>query len=128
MTIKEKFNIRKARINEYFEHVSFCREIERVVVEKERAITALVDADKVNEKFACRKSYITTAPATNMSEIGDNVYPQIQYCHRFNANPCPIFNCPYHAKREQYRNELLLLEQAVINKRLAFKRIFERIK
>lgn len=128
MTIKEKFDIRLSRLKEYMHYVSLCRDAQRLVSQLERSITKVVDADKVDDVFACIKSYHTTLPAVDISQIGEDVYPHERYCHRFNQNPCPIFNCPYYKNKKQYDNQKLLLQQAMVDKQQAFKRIFERIK
>ncbi len=128
MTIKEKFDIRLSRLKEYMHYVSLCRDAQRLLAQLERSITKMVDADKVDDVFACIKSYHTTLPAIDISQIGEDVYPHTRHCHRFDQNPCPIFNCPYHKNKNQYDNQKLLLQQAMIDKQQAFKRIFERIK
>ena len=128
MTIKEIFNIRISRIKEYAKHVYFCNDMKRVLGAMENAITSIVDPGKVDDTYVCRKVYYTTMPATNTYETGDNVYHHVKYCHRFNDGPCPIFNCPYNDKNVLYKNQENLLRQAMIDKRLSFKRIFQRIK
>lgn len=128
MTIKEKFDIRLSRVKEYMHNVSLCRDTQRLVAQLEHSITKTVDADKVDDVFACIKHYNTTLPAVDISQIGDDVYFHTSYCHRFNQKPCPIHNCPYHKNKKQYDNQQLLLQQATLDKQLAFKRIFERIK
>ena len=130
MTIKEKFDIRLSRIKDYVDHISYCRDMARLATHLENNITKVVNADEddVDNVFACIKTYQTISPATNMYEVGDNVHFNMQCCHRFNEKPCPIFNCPYHNDKERYDNQQLLLQQAKIDKQMAFKRIFERIK
>lgn len=128
MTIKERFNIRISRIKDYANYVSYCRDMERSVAQLEKDITKIVDADKVDEVFACIKHYNTTLPAVDISQIGEDVYFHTCYCHRFEQKPCPIFNCRYHKSKKAYDNQLMLLKQAKIDKQLAFKRMFERIK
>ena len=128
MTIKEKFNLRIAKIKDYANCVSYCHDVKRSLKQLEHGITRIVDAEKADEVFACIKHYNTTLPAVDISQIGDDVYFHTSYCYRFNQKPCPIFNCPYYKNKKQYDNQQLLLQQAMLDKQLAFKRIFERIK
>ena len=128
MTIKQKMNIRIERIKDYMEQVSYCRDMRRCVNAMSKDITKFVDADRVDETYACIKIYYTQSPATSVNEVGDGVYQHMKLCHRFNENPCPIFNCPYNEQNKQFKNNDLLLRQAQIDKQAAFKRIFSRIK
>ena len=128
VAFKERLRTRIARIQEYKEYASLYRAIKRDTYVAEGHITKLVDANTVDETYACIKQYYTYMPATNTQEIGEGIIPHIKYCHRFDEKQCPIWNCPYYEKNKKYHNAKLFLRQAQIEKRMAFKRIFERIK
>ena len=121
MTIKKRFNTRISRIKEYKKLVSMCRDAKRSLNQLEKDITKIINADEVDDVFVCIKHYHTTLPATDISQIGDDVYPHISYCHRFGEQKCPVVNCIYHENNELYHNQQLLLQQAMIDKNLAFK-------
>lgn len=128
MTIKEKFNERIDRIKAYKVQVNFYRNMVKELRNKQNDITAIVDADKVDETYACIKAYHTWFAATDCGKFGEEVYFHTKNCHRFDEKPCPIFNCPYNARHKQYQEQERLLHLAQKNKHLAFERIFERIR
>lgn len=128
MTIKEKFNIRIARVQEYLAMTDNIRQMKKNLENAEQKIIMTVDADKVEDTFVCIKKYFTTAPAIHVSEIGDNVYEHVKYCSRFDEKPCSLVKCPYRENKRQYDIKKILLEIEQDNQKERFQNIFKRIK
>lgn len=119
MTIKEKMNIRISRIREYKELVAKYRDIASKFMSYEIG----VEFDENDpEPIGCIKTKL-------YHEDGGSVFPVVKVCEYFNdVTHCPVSNCSYHDKYEQYKSQEILLRQAKLEKRKAFKRLFERIK
>lgn len=127
MELKRKYNFKISQFKEYLRLASQCRELQRGLHKLESNISVMVDADRVDDVFACIKHYHSSLPAVDISQIGD-VYPQVRYCYRFNEKPCPVSSCRFNKEKNKYQNQLALLERTQNEKLAAFKRIFERIK
>ena len=122
MTLKEKFNIRKSRINEYKEKVAkFCKIVSDCSTENN--IRAEFN-EYESEPIACMKTKVYK------NEGGDPEY-LFRYidCSFFsNKEVCRMDLCPLHKANEEYIKHEKLVQQARSEKRAAFKSIFQRIK
>ena len=128
MTLKERFGIRISRIKEYKQQVALCRAMGRRAAELKKNITVMTNADDVDERFACIKTYETYAPATTMADVGENVYSHIKYCKNFDGGKCQMVDCPYYYRNKQYEDQVSLLRRAMVDRQVAFQQIFARIK
>ena len=123
MTPKEKINERISRIKEYNEQVTKYRNMRAVSDVELKDIRVEFEADSPVEPTGCFK-----VKWYERSDGFDDRTPFVMRCEHFDDNGCPVSDCPYHAKHQQYIEHLRLLRDAKEVKRTAFKRIFEKIK
>ena len=117
--IKEKIATRKLLVREYKKQAAKCRDVATGL--SLDGINVVFDENGI-EPVACVKTKIY------QRQDGEVVMPVIKTCEHFGENQCPVSDCPYHSKYEQYKGQEKLLTQAKAEKRIAFKRIFQRIK
>ena len=119
MSIQKKINIRKSLIKDYKKQVAKCRDIASKLSLKN--ISAEFKENDI-EPVACVKIKVYER------DDGAVVMPVVRNCEHFGKRPCPIIECPYHNKYERYQYQEYLLNKAKIDKKIAFKRMFQRIK
>lgn len=122
MTLKEKFEIRQARFKEYAKLASKFRKIAF-------DFTALNNIklefnEYESEPTACIKIKVYK------NEGGDPEWLFREFdCSNFSdKHQCMETNCPHYALYKKYIEHENLVRQAKMEKRAAFKRIFQRIK
>ena len=127
MPIKDRFNTRLKRIQEYKQRVSFCDDVRHNVMEYEKNITAYIGPTDNDRRMVCIKTYYTFVNSINMVP-SDDVHIITRYCPCFNDERCTMYGCPYHYRNMKYKEMQSLLQKARIDKKASFKRIFGRIK
>ena len=130
MTIKEKFNARIARVKDYAKQISVCRDLKRIVDEKRKDITVVIDADKEQETHSCMKvcfADLTDVVASDY-DYDTKTYTYVKNCFWFNKKPCPMCSCRYNIKNRQYIDKQMALQEAKVNKKVLFNKIFQRIR
>ncbi len=128
MMFSEQLKVRIARIKEFMNLVVRCWHIERDLVTAEKDIMRLVASGNVDTMHACIKVYCNCEQNVLDQNTRDDVFSRVRYCPHFESKQCKKFDCMCHKRNKKYTDTLSLLCRTKSDKRLAFKRIFERIK
>ena len=125
MTLKQRYDIRKALIKNYTEKAATCWRMAAKLSLKDISAEFVVG---INPRpcvcFLKAKPY----QISDVCDAIDVIMPMTICCEHFGKDVCPESKCPYRAKYQEYKNQEKLLIRAKEEKRIAFKRIFQHIK
>ncbi len=130
MTLKTRLRARLSRIQEYRQNVLRCRDIRMAIGNSVNDMTVTVGADSMDKIVACIKAcYTFVRPVNSMDAFAESdVMCHVKFCPCFDDEKCALYGCAYRYKKMKYQKQQSMLRDAIEQKNLSFRRMFERIK